>query len=175
MARFTLALTALIVLIVGCQPDGGDSLSERVYNATQDAWYAGDNLPSLKNSGDHCGHLDYFEMKAPATEESFIRTCPRNQLGQLGWACLKWELLPRARSVYRPVAVMHPKLSSTRWAAHGIHELLHAFLRCRNNGVPPDQDYFHTILEVWEKGGPNSVETRAERTLDAPPMLQPQP
>lgn len=155
-----------LVALLACRPDGGDSLDERVYNAALDAWHASDDLPSLSDRGEHCGHLDAFTMQAPATVERFLAKCPPDAGGVVGWACLDYDYLPGARTRLYPVAVMHPKLPATRWAAHGIHELLHAFMRCREGVRPISHDAGHTDLRVWEVGGPGSVETRAERSLD---------
>jgi hypothetical protein len=159
-------VVGLVLALLACQPDPGTSLAERVYGATLDAWYARDDLPPLSNRGDHCGQLEAFDMAAPPTAEGFLRACPPDQQGRIGWACLRWQILPGARSRYRPLAVMHPKLPAPRWAAHGVHELLHAFQRCREGVRPVSEDDGHTDLRVWEAGGAESVETRAERALD---------
>lgn len=157
-------VVGLAVALLACRPDPGASLAQRVYGATLDAWHGRNDLPPLIDRGQYCGQLDLFDMEAPPTVEHYNRLCPAKS-----WACLRWQVMAgKVRVVFAPMAIVHPKLPAARWAAHGVHELLHAFQRCRDNGQPPIEDDAHTDQRVWETGGPTSVERTAERSLYEP-------
>lgn len=160
------ALGWLLVLLfsvgwlTGCvSPTPADSLPGRVYEATLDAWHDRNDLPPLRDFEPLCGHLDKFDMRAPASVEAFLRKCPPDERGRIGWACLDYDSIEGARNRQYPVAVMHPELPATRWAAHGIHELVHAFALC---GLK-HQDNGHTDSRLWA-----GVETAAETALGGP-------
>lgn len=156
-----LALALLLVAACGGGGTGSpDNLGAQVWAATEDAWYARGDLQPIGERGRECGQLDQLEIHAPRTQEAYLRLCRRQSS-----ACLFWALVPgRVRSTLVPVAVMSPTLPASRWVAHGIHEILHAARDCA--GLGPDYD--HLDARVWETGGPDSVESLAERTLYDP-------
>lgn len=152
MTKIAIVAVAL-GLLAACAPDPGSTPDQRVYNTTLDAWYARDYLPPIDDrySPPLCADLDAFVMWAPATVAEYERICPAES-----WACLEFEAIRGVRNRQRPVAVMHPRLSAARWAAHGVHELLHQFRLCARLG----RDYGHTDARVW-RPSPDSVEARA--------------
>lgn len=167
IASLAFALMFALGLLSGCS-QAHESLETRVVHATLDAW-ADVGLPEPR---DGC-RIEQFRIERPGTVAAFQRTCsaPGTDPTQVhDWACLVWRLeSPRARELVYPAAVISPLLAADRDGAMASHELLHAIGRCSgmwSQGDPYDR--LHTDERVWETGGPDSVETRAETILVLP-------
>lgn len=87
--------------------------------------------------------------------------------------CLKLKLRTgRVRSIWYPVAIAAPEpyLASDRLPALAAHELLHLFFHCSNLSPEPPMtdpsatwwDAKHSRKDIWEHGGPTSVEARVD-------------
>lgn len=152
-----------LVLLAACLParpvtplPAQTELERQVAAAGLEAWRAV-GLPTTPA----VSALMRLRIEQPATLEAYERACgPSN-------ACLSWR---DGGAV--PVAYVSPLLTHERNIAHAaLHEWLHAAIyRLGRRG---DYDAGHTDLVVWEQGGPDSVETRAERILDGPDIGAP--
>jgi hypothetical protein len=153
--------TLLCLLLSCCGGGTGEPLAQAVYDATTEAWDARADLPAVRDDGAWCGHLDRFEVEVSTSAERHAVAC-----GPATWACLHWRPLPgRVRSLFYPVAVLSPWLPAERRAAGAAHEMIHALAYCAIR----THDYGHRDRRLWEAGGPDSVETTAERALYGTP------
>lgn len=102
--------------------------------------------------------LAELRIEEPKTHADYLARCPWND-GRT-WECLAWSSMA-------PVAVMHPLLARDRVGAHAQHALIHALMHCSGESRSSDSyDGEHRHPKAWEQGGPDSVETRAERALE---------
>lgn len=164
--RYYLALLMLAAVLTGCDNGGsshaGTSLGERVYLATEAAWYGRADLPPVDDERGDCERLPLLELLTPVTLAEYVKHCPANS-----WACLDWQPLDgRVRNLRYPLAVMNPYLAADRWPAHGVHELAHAMRDCAGLGV----DYLHLDKRVW-RPALDSVEAVAVHSIYNPGPL----
>lgn len=149
--------------LTGCDNGGashaGTSQGERIYLATEAAWYGRGDLPPINDEIADCERLPLLELLTPVTLAEYEDHCPKNS-----WACLRWQPLDgRVRNLKYPVAYMNPMLAADRWPAHGVHEITHSFMECADLG----SDYFHKRPGVW-RPDPTSVEAVAVKAIYEP-------
>lgn len=147
------------LLVVGCMPtpaprttmplEPQTELERAAAAAGASSWRDAE----LKTPETVCRLLE-LRVAYPLTIEDYTRTCPLKS-----WACLGWRELA-------PVAFMSPVLQPAAVAHAALHEWLHAAVYCYRRGPWPDAyDAAHADEAVC-KGGPDSVEQRAQRALE---------
>lgn len=150
----------LLVMVLGCGPPDHPPLPPLTEAATQAASAGGTAWAQAGLrvvSGTACRLEGFRAVVVPASQVAwFDWACPK------AWACLGWG------HPITPIAYVSPRLHPNL-ILHAIHhEYLHALGHCygRWGGW---YDAGHTDQEVWEQGGPSSVETLGEAILDMPP------
>lgn len=158
-----------VALLLACCAQDHTPLEDRVTSAVFDAWAEA----GLREPVDWC-RLEHFRIVVAKSLTRFREGCQVDDsvaCARLPNACMVWRIEKgRVRSLRYPVAYVSPQFATEhpdRVAAVAIHELAHAFLYCAS--LSPSRldwyDHWHTLDEVWESGGPDSVETRAERIV----------